>query len=98
MLTKSYLCETTSVLVCFSEKQLSEFNKILIENKKCLLYLNRSQTEVIFICEGCNKDIKERQFGENFIFEELRKCLIKRLKKKKKNQPIFLPEILGRII
>ena len=94
-LHKICLCKTTAVLTCFSESQFSEFNKILVKNRKCRLYINRQHTEIIYICEGCRVFLEEKYF-EIFAFDELRKCLIEKFFKK--SQPVFLPEILARII
>ena len=73
----------------------SEFNKMLVKNKKCWLYSNRKQTKIIFICEDCCDFLAEKYF-EKFTFDEFRKCFIEKFLKR--IQPIFLPEILARII
>ena len=94
-LHKIYLCETTAVLVFFIQTQFSEFNQMLLINCKCRLYSNKSNTELIFICEGCRIFFEERHF-ERFSFDELRKCLIKNFLKR--SQIIVLPGILPQII
>ena len=76
-LHKIYLCETTAVLVFFIQTQFSEFNQMLLINCECHLYFNKSNTELIFICEDCHIFFEERYF-ERFSFDELRKCLIKK--------------------
>lgn len=92
---KIYLCETTAVLTCFSERQFSKLNKMLVRDEKCCLYSNGEGTETIYICKGCRVFLEEK-YSEKFTFNELRECLIE--KYLKRSQPIFLLEILAQII
>ena len=95
VMNKIYLCETTVVLTCFSQRQFSELNKTLVKDKKCRLYSSRHGDEIIYICEGCCVLFEEKCF-QKFTFNELRKCLIE--KSLKRSQLIYLPETLARII
>ena len=75
-INKIYLCETTSAITSFCQVPIYKLTRIMLSNHKCFLFYNKTNTELILICESCRSFLKERYF-EKFTFDELKKCLIK---------------------